>query len=98
MVLKVLSGSNQYGFKSIKDLSEGDFYFLIKLFFPFVSLKPVHEVASGCVLCAAPPRPHLPSLFLGELERGGLRSSWLIPLVSHSGLMIRFSCATSLIC
>lgn len=69
MVLKVLSGSNQCGFKSIKDLSEGDCYFLVKLFFPFVSLKPVHEVASERVLCAVtspPPPPITLSRRIGE--------------------------------
>lgn len=87
MVLKVLSGSNQCGFKSIKDLSEGDCYFLIKLFSPFVSLKPVHEVASGCVLCAVtspPPPPITLSRRMGE--------RWLAQQLADSpGFTLRFN-------
>lgn len=37
------------------------------------------------------------SLYHWENKRGGFHSSWLISLASHYCLMIRFSCATSLI-
>lgn len=46
------------------------------------------------------PGPALPTPTLSsfsENKRGGFHSSWLISLVSHYCLMIRFSCATSLI-
>lgn len=44
-----------------------------------------------------PSLPLAVSVARSETERGGFHSSWLISLASHYCLMIRFSCATSLI-
>lgn len=82
-----------------------NYYFLIKHFL-FISLKTVRRLLGWALWvqsaplflrfpCSLLPAPALSSF--SENERGGFHSSWLISLVSHYCLMIRFSCATSLI-